>query len=271
VLTIGSEKITRSAFEQLVRGAPFGLSELMPVNILEIAPLPEQPCDPLGPHECRFGQFAGQLVNVKILAQEARARKLDQSAIKARVALFTEIALASAMYEELGKAKPDPTEVAAYYEQHKTEYQRIKLRQILIRTKVSAEPEKYVSREEALDKANNLRGKLLAGANFEELAQTQSDDDTTDTGHGTAFSVIQGQLPLPLEQVAFTLPVGQVSQPVPSEFGYTLLLVEERSVPPLDDIRESIESSLHLGTAKKGLAELKQKALVVYDKAYFAK
>src|SRR5690348_13645922 len=72
VLTVGNEKITKSQFEELIAGLP--------------AQAQAQAKTPAGRK-----QLAEQLAELKTLAQEARAKKLDESKeVKARLALQAE-------------------------------------------------------------------------------------------------------------------------------------------------------------------------------------
>ena len=74
----------------------------------------------------------------------------------------------------------------------------------------------------------DLRSQALAGADFAELARAYSQDATTapnggNLGYFTAFSVVY-----PLETAAYTTPVGSVSMPVRTRFGYHLVRVNSR-------------------------------------------
>ena len=78
VLTVGSEKITQSMFQEI------------------IASLPAQQQAQLATPEARRS-LAEQVAELKVMAQEARTRKLDQStAVKAKIALQSDQILANA-------------------------------------------------------------------------------------------------------------------------------------------------------------------------------
>ncbi|GAB3641008.1 peptidylprolyl isomerase [Spirosoma arcticum] len=73
-----------------------------------------------------------------------------------------------------------------------------------------------------------LRKRALDGEDFATLAQANSGDATTastggNLGYFTAFSVVY-----PLETAAYTTPVGTVSLPVRTRFGYHLVRVNDR-------------------------------------------
>lgn len=80
----------------------------------------------------------------------------------------------------------------------------------------------------AYQKALAIRKQVLAGNDFAKLAEENSQDVQTaskggNLGYITAFSLIY-----PLETAAYNTPVGQVSQPVRTRFGYHLLKVNDR-------------------------------------------
>lgn len=77
----------------------------------------------------------------------------------------------------------------------------------------------------ALDKAQELRKKLMAGEDFASLARRESDDPTAKQnggrlGYFSAFTMVA-----PFEVAAFSTAVGGVSEPVRSQFGYHLIKV----------------------------------------------
>ena len=80
----------------------------------------------------------------------------------------------------------------------------------------------------AYQTALTLRKQALNGDDFAKLAREHSQDATTaqnggNLGYFTAFSVIY-----PLETAAYTTPVGTVSMPVRTRFGYHLVRVNDR-------------------------------------------
>lgn len=86
-----------------------------------------------------------------------------------------------------------------------------------------------VEKSAALKKAEELKKQLEKDdADFGELARKQSDDkESSDRGGDLGF-VIRGWMPPEFEKVAFSLPVGEVSEPVETQFGYHLIRVQEK-------------------------------------------
>jgi len=257
VLTIGSEKITKSAFEQI------------------IGTLSEQQQAQLQTPEARHS-LAEQVAELKIMAQEGRVRKLDQSAaVKAKIALETDQMIANAVFQEFVKAKPAEADVLAYYEKNKDTWEQAKARHILIRMAGSPVPlregQKDLTDEEALAKVKELRAKIVGGASFADLAKAESDDKGSGDNGGDLGSFGRGQKVPEFDESAFKIPVGQVSEPIKTQYGYHLLLVDQRGTKSLDDARAEIEQTLRPEMGQKAVEALKTKTTVVYDETYFGK
>jgi peptidyl-prolyl cis-trans isomerase C len=255
VLIVGTEKLTQSQFEQI------------------LATLPAQ-SKATAQTAAGRRQLAEQLSELMMMAQEARAHKLDQEHdVQTRVMLVTNQTLANAEYQALGK--PDDAALHAFYDAHKDEMDEIHARHILIRFKGSKVPlrlnEKDLTEEEALAKAQEVRAKIVAGAKFEEVAKAESDDVGSGENGGGLDPFTKGKMVAPFEAAAFALPIGQISDPVKSDFGYHLILVESRKAKSFADATPEILQKLAPDAAKKGLEDLKKKTPVVYNDTYFTK
>ena len=92
---------------------------------------------------------------------------------------------------------------------------------------------------------------LDAGFSFAELAQEYSDDFATRNNGGSFGSIELSSLPQAVAEVLLDLPVGEVSQPVRSEFGLHLVLLEAEleATEPLEQVRAELEDRLRTDTA----------------------
>lgn len=87
------------------------------------------------------------------------------------------------------------------------------------------------------ERANEISQKIANGEiTFEEAAEMDSIDMATANNGGQLGWVVEGELPEELDAVAFATNVGEVSQPVQSQFGWHLLKVtdkqDERALTP---------------------------------------
>jgi peptidyl-prolyl cis-trans isomerase C len=257
VLTVGSEKITQSMFQEI------------------ISSLPAQQQAQLTTPEARRS-LAEQVAELKVMAQEAKARKLDESpAVKTKIALQGDQILAAAVYQQLTAGNPDDAALRAYYDAHKQDWDEVKARHILIRMQGSRVPlregHKDLSDEEALVKAKEVRAKIVAGAKFEDQAKIESDDTGSGENGGDLGTFGAGQMVPEFDEVVFKAPVGQVTEPIKTAYGYHLILVEERKSKSFEDARADIEQKIRPDMGQKAIDALKAKATVVYNDAYFGK
>ena len=257
VLTVGAEKFTKSQFEAMV------------------ATLPAQQRAQITTPEQRR-KVAEQLAELKTLAQEGRAHKLDQLPdVKVKLALQADQVLANAEYQALGSKSADDTALRAFYDSHKEDFEEVTARHILIRFQGSPAPlglgKKELTEAEALQKTKDLRAKIVAGAKFEDVAKAESDDTGSGANGGDLGSFTKGRMVPEFEKAAFSQPVGQVGEPVKTQYGYHIILVEKRQGKPFEQAKAEIAQRLGPEQAQKGLDDLKKKTTVVYDEAYFGK
>ena len=110
-----------------------------------------------------------------------------------------------------------------------TEIIQSKVRHILI----SAESE--VARSQASKKLFDIRQRIIAGENFEDLARIFSDDSVSAALGGSLDWVSPGQMVKPFEETFERLPLGEISQPVSTQFGVHIMVVEDRRKKNITD------------------------------------
>jgi len=257
VLTVGAEKITQSQFDRIVET------------------LPEQQRGAMQSPEGRR-QLAERLAELKVLAQEARAKKMDQDVVvKAKLALQADQVLASAMFQSLSEGSADEAAMKAYYDQHKGEYEQVVAKHILLRFQGSKVPvrdgHKDLSDAEALAKIKELRAKIVAGAKFADVAKAESDDTGTGEQGGDLGPVTRGMTVPEFEEAAFKQKPGEIGEPVKTQFGYHLILVESHGSKPYADMKPEIATKVKPDQAQKGVDALVKKTSIVYDETYFGK
>jgi len=220
-------------------------------------------------------QFAENIVQLTLLAADAEKKGLDQDpSVKEQIAVSRKDILAKAMFEDMQKnLKVDDAAIQTYYDAHKNEYESVKAKHILIRVKgapmpgVEGRPE--LTDEQALVKANAVRAKLVSGADFATVAKADSDDSGSAAQGGDLGEFRRGMMVPPFEQAAFSLKVGEISQPVKSPFGYHIIVVQEHKLKTLEDSKADIEKAIRPEMARKAVEDMRAKANVKIDDGYF--
>jgi peptidyl-prolyl cis-trans isomerase C len=259
LIQVGDQTITYAQFENIIDG------------------LPEQyRAQARGPNRV---QLANQLVRVLVLAQEAKKRKLDESpAFKTQLMFQQSNVLASMAFEQLTKeAGPKDADLKAYYDEHKSDYEQVKARHILIRMKGSPVPvkpgQKELTDEEALAKAQELRKKIQGGEDFAAVARAESDDTMSGQNGGEVGPFHKGQMVPSFEQAAFAMKPGELSEPVKSQFGYHVIQLESKETGSFEAARNDVAAKLKAQSgqnAQKAVEELQKNAKVLLDPDFFA-
>ncbi len=222
-------------------------------------------------------KVAEQIAEIKGLAQLARERKVDQNPkIQQQMALQVDTLLVNALYNDLtASIKISDADVKKYYTEHKNDYESVKARHILIRfagSRVLLKPnQKDLTDAEALAKAKEIQKKIAGGLDFAQIAKDESDDTGSGAQGGDLGSFNHGQMVEAFDAVAFSLPVGKVSDPVKTPFGYHLIQVQEHISKTLEDAKPEIEAALRPELARKMMDELKNKNSPRLDDGYFGK
>ena len=244
VLTVGDVKITARILDQILDA--YSENQRVFVN---------------GPGR---QQFIDQLIRVFVLEQEGKRRKLDQTdRYKNQLTFSAAGILSSHTEEDIRKSvKIDDEMLRAYMNRHRPEYMQLRARMILVRMQGSPVPvqpgAKDLTDAEALAKVEDLRKQIEGGADFAKLASEQSDDPVSRPANGELGFFKRGQLAPSFEEAAFGLKTGELSKPVKSAAGYSLIQVEEeKPVKPFEELRAELERNVRIEESRKYIDNLK--------------
>jgi len=84
---------------------------------------------------------------------------------------------------------------------------------------------------------------LQAGANFEDLARTESQDGSARRG-GDLGWFGHGRMIPAFEQVAFDLADGEISKPFETDFGYHIVKKVAHGIPSFQEVRPALETAI---------------------------
>ena len=256
---VNGEAIERWEFEYVVRGAEGQAG---------------RPIPPDRRNEV-FRGLLDQLVAYRLLAQEARARKLaaPDAEVKARIdeirksfpsedaflkALVSEgstleklqqqtrmtLLVSKVLEAEIGpKVSVQPKDIDAFYQQNLDRFKEgetVHASHILI-----AIPEKAdaAQKQQSRAQAEGLLKQIQAGADFAQLARTRSQDSSSAARGGDLGFFASGQMDPAFETAAFALKPGEVSSLVETPYGFHIIKLHERRPPrtiPLTEVRAQI-------------------------------
>jgi peptidyl-prolyl cis-trans isomerase C len=229
----------------------------------ELAKLPAASRDEFALSQTRLRQYLDNLYIVRALAADARAEGLDKDPVLSRQ-------IAMAVDKLLAQAQVDRIEVAAaaafdkseekyaarareIYDVNRSRYavaERVKAAHILLMFKDG-------NKDAARAKAEAIRARLAAGADFGKVAREASDDPTAAMNGGELGWFDAKQMDPAFAAAAFAMTTkGEISAPVLSSFGYHLILLEDKRPAGFRSFDE-VKPELMADLKSKALADAK--------------
>jgi thiol-disulfide isomerase/thioredoxin len=123
---------------------------------------------------------------------------------------------------------------------------RIKVSHILICHRESQGCKSNLTRQEAKKTAEHIRN-LATPANFAELARQYSMDTTTATDGGNLGYTHKGMAAQAFEDAAFKLNIGEISDPIETDFGFHIIYMTDKQgthVTTFEEAKKSIKEKL---------------------------
>jgi parvulin-like peptidyl-prolyl isomerase len=257
VITVGNEQITATQVEEFIQALP-----------------PRYRAFYGGPGKHLLPQY---IARTKILAAEAVKEKLEEQPEVARAleaARESILADAAQKHFEQSVTVSDP-ELQELYKKDKAQSQEVHIKHILIRTKdAPAEPDNpshpALPEPEARKKLEDIRKRILAGADFAQMAKQYSEDDATAASGGDMGFIKYGQVVPPITDAAYSLEPGQVSDIITTPYGLEIIKVEEKHIRPFEEVRPALESELRRSKATELIQHVSEQYHVYFDKEYFS-
>jgi bifunctional DNA-binding transcriptional regulator/antitoxin component of YhaV-PrlF toxin-antitoxin module len=137
--------------------------------------------------------------------------------------------------------RPVEADAQAYYDEHKEEFL---VPEMVHAAHIVQHPSPDCPMEKVYAELLNIRERLRQGEDFDALAKEYS--HCQDSGYDLGYFA-RGQMVQAFEDVAFDLPVGEISDVFQSEFGYHILKVrdhKESACREFKEVRYDIESML---------------------------
>jgi parvulin-like peptidyl-prolyl isomerase len=142
------------------------------------------------------------------------------------------------------------------------EPETVSARHILVLVKSDAP---QAEQQKALDKIKGIRQRATApGADFGKIAAETSDDPASKVDGGNLGTFQRGMMVPEFEKAAFSLKVGEISEPIKTQYGYHIIKVEkhQESQPPTfekakDKVRYQVMAGVHDKALQEKLTQLR--------------
>lgn len=161
----------------------------------------------------------------------------------------------------------DEAQIKTYYEENKN----------LFKKDVQVEASHILFDKNDREKATKVREEILNGMNFADAAKKYSKCPSGENGGNLGYFG-RGQMVSEFEKAAFSAPLGVITQPVKSQFGYHLILVTDKTdskISTFDEIKNELTE--HFRQSKityeigKNSEELRKKFEVKIDDVILGK
>lgn len=147
--------------------------------------------------------------------------------------IVDDLLLKSYIDTHFGKVtEEDEAQIKKYYEENKNMFKKdvqVEAAHILFDTK-------------DVKKANEIREEILNGLDFAEAAKKYSKCPSGENGGNLGYFG-KGQMVPEFEKAAFSAPLGVITEPVKTQFGYHLILVTDKTdskIPDFEEIKEGL-------------------------------
>src|ERR1700722_13258229 len=200
---------------------------------------------PQGNDDAKRDYLVGFLTNMIILAQAAEEKRLqDDPDFKKRVAFArNKVLMETLLQTEAKKSITDQALHAVYDDAVKqmSSEEEVHARHILFRV---ADWKDDKAAKAAEEKAKAVTERLKKGEDFAKLANELTEDPSGRKDGGDLGYFTKDQMVPEFAEVAFKLDKGKFSEPVKTQFGWHVLLVEDkrkRPAPQFDQVKPQLE------------------------------
>ncbi|MBT9259610.1 MAG: peptidylprolyl isomerase [Clostridiales bacterium] len=229
VARVNGEAITRDAFyEELVAQAGPAVLDRMVTDLL-VRQEARKKGVTVSPQEVdrQIEEMAAQFPSEEAFHQALALYGYTEASLRRQ--LETNLLVKAILEPQVEVTEED---LKAYFEERKDRYnqpEKVKVRHILVDDEKTAQ---------------EVREKLLQGEDFAQVAEAYSKDGGSAAQGGDLGWIVRGQMVPEFEEAAFSLPVGEISQPVESYYGWHIIQVEDRQEGrevSFEDVKEQVK------------------------------
>ena len=170
----------------------------------------------------------------RVTAARARAAGLDQDpVVQARLRLVQEEILSDAYLADVGKKVKTPNLEVRARELYKANPKQFTVPESVTGEHILVSTKTY-PRDVALARAKEVRQRAASGEDFRKLAEKFTDNHSSIEINGMPVTLFVKPLPEAIAKLA----VGQISEPIESEYGFHIFKLEKKSAPRVKAFEE---------------------------------
>lgn len=187
------------------------------------------------PAEFLFETVLNQMIDVRLMADAARAERTDAAEIERQVVFYRERLLRQAYLKKRADVEITPEIVKERYEtmiKSTAPEDEVRAHHILVKTE---------------EEAKAIADELAKGSNFQALAQAKSIDESNAKNGGDLGYFKKDKMVPEFSEVAFATEEGKISAPVQTQHGWHLIRVDDRRPAPppkLEDVVQELRDQL---------------------------
>jgi peptidyl-prolyl cis-trans isomerase C len=234
VATVNGQPISKAAFDEALSGVP---------------PQMQQRVATVEGREA----LLDDLITHEVLMQESKRIGVEKDPeVKHQLDDLRRQILVQATLKKVADTEVTDEKVKAYYEAHKDAFRQVRASHILLETE---------------EQANEAKKRLTEGGDFSALAKELSTDPSAKENGGDLGFFQKDQMVKAFADRAFAMKVGEISDPVKTEFGYHIITVTEvKDAEPIDGLDPQALMGVKQSVLASRIEELKGRAKIVVHK-----
>lgn len=253
VMKVGDRQITAGEFQTLIKTLPPQVQRAARVQGLK--------------------DVGDQYAKLVAISEKATADGIDQKPdVKVKIDLQRMQLLAQGEYAKINEdIKITPDDINQYYKDHAKDFEQVEIRQVSIRKKpANAKADAPgLPEADAKAKAEAIRAALASGEDATKV-RDQFKMDNVVFFDPNPRPVRHGQLAGSMDQAAWSLKDGEVSEIQDNPINFYFLQVVKHDTPPLADVSKEIEGKIKEQKSQAALNSVESGAKVWLDPTYFA-
>lgn len=211
--------------------------------------------------------LANEIAKLKVLQQEAEKQGIaDEPEVRSQLDMANAQIVAMRALQKMVDPRVEQI-VREEFEKEKND--TIELKHIAVAYAGGQYPSRDGSARQvpqALEKAHAIAARLRRGANFAELARTESDDPNSAPNGGSLGAARREMLPPEIAAVLAKLQPGQISDPVRTPLGVHVFRYDRISI---DTLRPQLQQRARQQAMQEAVTKLEKQAKIDLEPSFF--